>query len=116
MTVLEDDATVVGTMTYGELAKTARTIAVGLIERDILPGDRVALMLPTGLEFFATFFGDALCRRGPGSDLSADATRPDRGLCASAGRDPAQCRCPHAHHGARRTTARVASEKDWSRH
>jgi 1-acyl-sn-glycerol-3-phosphate acyltransferase len=57
VTVLEDDVTVVGAMTYGELAKTARTIAVGLIERDILPGDRVALMLPTGKEFFAAFFG-----------------------------------------------------------
>ena len=57
MTVLEDEVTVVGAMTYGELAKTARTIAVGLIERDILPGDRVALMLPTGKEFFAAFFG-----------------------------------------------------------
>ena len=57
VTVLEDDVTVVGAMTYGELAKTARTIAAGLIERDILPGDRVALMLPTGKEFFAAFFG-----------------------------------------------------------
>ena len=56
-TVIEDDATVVGSITYGQLAKAARTIAAGLIERDILPGDRVALMLPTGTDFFCAFFG-----------------------------------------------------------
>ena len=56
VTVLEDDS-IVGSMTYGELAAAARTIAAGLVERDIMPGDRVALMLPTGLDFFAAFFG-----------------------------------------------------------
>ena len=56
VTVLEDEETVVD-VTYGELAKSARAIAAGLIERDIVPGDRVALMLPTGMEFFAAFFG-----------------------------------------------------------
>ena len=57
VTVLEDDATVLGTMSYGELAEAARTIAAGLIERDVVPGDRVALMLPTGVDFFVAFFG-----------------------------------------------------------
>jgi 1-acyl-sn-glycerol-3-phosphate acyltransferase len=56
VTVLEDDVTVVGSMSYGKLAETARTIAAGLIERDVMPGDRVALMLPTGVDFFAAFF------------------------------------------------------------
>jgi 1-acyl-sn-glycerol-3-phosphate acyltransferase len=56
-TVLEDETTVTGTLTYGDLAKTSRAIAVGLIERDIMPGDRVALMLPTGTDFFCAFFG-----------------------------------------------------------
>jgi acyl carrier protein len=56
-TVLEDEATVVSSITYGELAKAARMIAAGLIERDIMPGDRVALMLPTGTDFFCAFFG-----------------------------------------------------------
>jgi 1-acyl-sn-glycerol-3-phosphate acyltransferase len=56
-TVIEDDATVVGSLTYGELARAARTIAVGLIDRDIMPGDRIALMLPTGIDFFTAFFG-----------------------------------------------------------
>jgi 1-acyl-sn-glycerol-3-phosphate acyltransferase len=57
VTVLEDDATVLATLSYGDLAKSARTVAAGLIARDIMPGDRVALMLPTGIEFFVAFFG-----------------------------------------------------------
>jgi len=57
VTVLQDESTVVATMTYGELAKAARAVAGGLIARDIVPGDRVALMLPTGVDFFAAFFG-----------------------------------------------------------
>ena len=57
VTVLEDETTVLGTLTYGELAAASRAIAAGLIERDIMPGDRVALMLPTGTDFFCTFFG-----------------------------------------------------------
>ncbi len=56
LTVLEDDATVVGTLTYGELA-AGRDVAGGLISRDVVPGDRVALMLPTGVDFFIAFFG-----------------------------------------------------------
>ena len=57
VTVLEDDTTVLATLSYGDLAKTARMVAAGLIGRDIMPGDRVALMLPTGVEFFVAFFG-----------------------------------------------------------
>ena len=52
VTVLEDERTVLGRLTYGELAKTSRAIASGLIERDIMPGDRVALMLPTSVDSF----------------------------------------------------------------
>ena len=57
LTVLQDDATVLGAMTYADLTTSARAVAAGLVARDILPGDRVALMLPTGLDFFAAFFG-----------------------------------------------------------
>jgi 1-acyl-sn-glycerol-3-phosphate acyltransferase len=57
VTVLEDERTVLGRLTYGELAKRSRAIAAGLIERDIMPGERVALMLPTSIDFFSTFFG-----------------------------------------------------------
>ena len=57
LTVLQDDVTVLGTMTYQELATAAQEVAWGLIARDISPGDRVALMLPTSVDFFAAFFG-----------------------------------------------------------
>ena len=57
VTVLEDETTVLGKLSYGELAKASRAIAAGLIARDVMPGDRVALMLPTGTDFFVAFFG-----------------------------------------------------------
>ena len=57
LTVLQDEATVLGSLTYADLANKARAVASGLIARDIVPGDRVALMLPTGIDFFAAFFG-----------------------------------------------------------
>lgn len=57
VTVLEDDQTILATMTYDELAKASRAVAAGLIARDVTPGDRVALMLPTGTDFFTAFVG-----------------------------------------------------------
>jgi 1-acyl-sn-glycerol-3-phosphate acyltransferase len=57
LTVLQDDAAVLGTLTYGELATKARNVARGLIARDVAPGDRIALMLPTSIDFFIAFFG-----------------------------------------------------------
>lgn len=57
LTVLQDEATVLDRLTYGELAARARNVACGLIARDVAAGDRVALMLPTGIEFFIAFFG-----------------------------------------------------------
>ncbi|HYA27596.1 MAG TPA: AMP-binding protein, partial [Acidobacteriota bacterium] len=57
LTLLEDDRVVLGKMTYAELAQAARAVAMSLIARDIVPGDRVAMMLPTGMDFFAAFFG-----------------------------------------------------------
>jgi acyl carrier protein len=57
VTILEDEDTVLGTITYAQLAEAARHIAAGLIVRDVVPGDRIALMLPTGSDFFAAFFG-----------------------------------------------------------
>ena len=56
-TILEDEDTVLGTVTYAQLAEAARHIAAGLVVRDVVPGDRIALMLPTGSDFFAAFFG-----------------------------------------------------------
>ena len=57
LTVLQDENIVLATVTYGHLAKAAQIFASGLIKRDIEPGDRVALMLPTSVEFFVAFFG-----------------------------------------------------------
>lgn len=56
-TVLEDETKIVATVSYGELADASRAIAAGLIQRDVQPGDRVALMLPTGRDFFVSFMG-----------------------------------------------------------
>ena len=56
-TVLQDDETVLGTLSYGELQERARSLAEGLVRRDIEPGDRVALMLPTSTDFFIAFMG-----------------------------------------------------------
>ena len=44
-------------VTYGELWERARAIAGGLRARGLRPGDRVGLMLPTGEDFLASFFG-----------------------------------------------------------
>jgi 1-acyl-sn-glycerol-3-phosphate acyltransferase len=57
LTVLQDEATILGTLTFGELMQRARRFACGLVRRDVAPGDRVALMLPTGIDFFVAFFG-----------------------------------------------------------
>ena len=56
LAVLEDEVTPVETFTYRGLAEAAREAAQGLIERDVMPGDRIALMLPTGRDFFVAFF------------------------------------------------------------
>ena len=44
-------------LTYSELAERARIAAKGLMRAGLEPGERVAIMLPTGFEFFAAFFG-----------------------------------------------------------
>src|SRR5919106_4043482 len=45
------------TISYAELDRESRTVAAGLIERGLSPGDRVAIMLPTEAAFFEAFFG-----------------------------------------------------------
>ena len=57
LTVLQDESRTLGTLTYAELADGARKVAARLLAADILPQDRVALMLPTGADFFIAFFG-----------------------------------------------------------
>ncbi len=50
------------TLTYGELDHAAASVASGLIARGLRPGDRVALMLPTGRDYFVSFI--AILRAG----------------------------------------------------
>jgi 1-acyl-sn-glycerol-3-phosphate acyltransferase len=51
----EGDA--VSELSYADLHRDALALAAGLHELDIAKGDKVAIMLPTGREFFAAFFG-----------------------------------------------------------
>jgi len=44
-------------ISYGHLWRRAAAIAMGLVERGLEPGERVALMLRTEPAFFETFFG-----------------------------------------------------------
>jgi len=45
------------TLTYRSLAEPARAVARGLRRAGLAPGGRVAIMLPTGADFFHAFFG-----------------------------------------------------------
>lgn len=42
---------------YGELQSAAATVSAALLARDLRPGDRAAIMLPTGRDYFTTFLG-----------------------------------------------------------
>ncbi|MFO1350066.1 MAG: AMP-binding protein [Gammaproteobacteria bacterium] len=44
-------------ISYGALQRDARALAAGLRERGLEPGQSVAIMLPTGHDYFASFFG-----------------------------------------------------------
>lgn len=57
ITLLQDGSTALEQLSYGRLSAQARQIATGLIAHDIAPRDRVALMLPTSIDFFSAFFG-----------------------------------------------------------
>ena len=45
------------TIGYADLRNRAREVARGLGQRGIAPGNTVAIMLPTGLDFFYAFYG-----------------------------------------------------------
>lgn len=45
------------TMTYADLQAGAAAVGAGLRERGVEPGHTVAIMLPTGREFFESFYG-----------------------------------------------------------
>jgi fatty-acyl-CoA synthase len=53
------------TLTYGGLLREAVKVGGGLREMGVAPGDRVALVLPTGLDFLRTFMGVLLAGAVP---------------------------------------------------
>ncbi len=55
--VLQDDEGHERTITYAELDQSARAVAAGLLARGLEPGQAVAIMLPTSVEYFFSFFG-----------------------------------------------------------
>lgn len=55
--VLADDPSSVQTLTYEALYRSARRIAHGLRSLGVAPADTVALMLPTGSDYFTCFAG-----------------------------------------------------------
>lgn len=57
VTVLKNDAEIQTSLTYGELHIQARQVANGLRDLGVKHGDRVALMMTTGSDFFAAYFG-----------------------------------------------------------
>ena len=63
--LFQRSATETDTLDYGQLLATAREIAAGLRQIGIVPGQCVALMLPTGLEFFHSFYGILLAGAVP---------------------------------------------------
>jgi 1-acyl-sn-glycerol-3-phosphate acyltransferase len=55
--VLHEPAQAERAITYRELHAAAQPIAAGLAARGLQPGQTVALMLPTGMDYLASFFG-----------------------------------------------------------
>ena len=55
--VLYNDADTTQDMNYGALYDEAVSVATGLQAQGLLPGQTVALMLPTSREFFTSFYG-----------------------------------------------------------
>jgi len=53
--LFEDDQSL--SISYGDLYERSAAVARGLIARGLQPGETVAIMLPTGTDFFYSFFG-----------------------------------------------------------
>ena len=59
--MLYDEADRVTPITYGEFLREARRAAGALAQTGLQPGEAVAIMLPTSLDYFVSFFGILLC-------------------------------------------------------
>jgi 1-acyl-sn-glycerol-3-phosphate acyltransferase len=53
------------TLSYAQLQAGAQALAAGLLARGIRPGQAVAIMLPTGVEYFFAFYGALLAGAVP---------------------------------------------------
>ena len=62
--LLDDDGGHVD-LTYAGLHREASAVAAGLIAHDVMPGETVAIMLPTCREYFVTFAGVVLAGAVP---------------------------------------------------
>ena len=63
--ILGDDGRVEAAFTYGSLQQSAAAVAAGLRERGVQPLQTVAIMLPTGSDYFLSFFGILLAGGAP---------------------------------------------------
>jgi len=61
--LLQDDEVI--PISYGMLQQEALRVAARLRQLDLEPGEPVAIMLPTGADYFYTFFGILYCRGVP---------------------------------------------------
>lgn len=64
-TTFYEDAGTGPVLTYGGLLASAEGMAAGLQALDVAAGDRIALMLPTGPDYFEAFFGILLAGAVP---------------------------------------------------
>ena len=62
--VLGDEGEV-DSLTYEQLWKGAERLAAGLQQKGVQPGETVAIMLPTGRDYFFSFYGILLCGAVP---------------------------------------------------
>ncbi len=88
--LLYDEAQEGERVTYRQLHQGAQAVAVGLQQRGMLPGEPVAIMLPTGRDYFFGFFGILLAGGVPvplyppvRPDQLEDHLRRQRGILAS---------------------------------
>jgi 1-acyl-sn-glycerol-3-phosphate acyltransferase len=58
--ILQDDSGNESAITYADLRDGAERVAAGLLARELLPGQSVAIMLPTGRDYFFCFLGVVL--------------------------------------------------------
>jgi 1-acyl-sn-glycerol-3-phosphate acyltransferase len=63
--LLYDDEERVSPVTYGEFLREAKRMAGALAQTGLQPGEAAAIMLPTGRDYFVSFFGILLCGAVP---------------------------------------------------